>query len=194
MAASTSHAVTELLLSWNHGERAALDKLVPLFYSELRRIAHRYLNRERRGHTLQSAELVNEAYLRLIDASQVRWQDRAHFFAISAQLMRRILVDFARSRGYLKRGGGAFTTSFDEAVGVSPAPDADLVALDDALKALAIKDARKGRMVELRFFGGLSVEETAEVLKVSPDTVYRDWRLAKAWLAREMEKASTSVA
>src|SRR5437899_11341497 len=140
MAASTSHAVTELVLSCNHGEQAALDKLVPLVYSELRRIAHRYLNRERRGHTLQSAELVNEAYLRLIDASQVRWQDRAHFFAISAQLMRRILVDFARSRRYLKRGGGAHMATFDEAVLVSPEPGPDLVALDDALAALAVKD------------------------------------------------------
>src|SRR5438128_9470739 len=127
MAASTSHAVTELLLSWNHGERAALDKLVPLVYAELRRIAHRYMNRERRGHTLQTTELVNEAYLRLIDANQVRWQDRAHFFAISAQLMRRILVDFARSRRYLKRGGGAHMATFDQALVVSPAPDADVL-------------------------------------------------------------------
>ena len=190
MASSTSHAVTGLLLAWSRGEQAALEKLVPLVYAELRRIAHRYMNRERRGHTLQTTELVNEAYLRLIDASQVRWQDRAHFLAISAQLMRRILVDFARSRGYLKRGGGAHRETFDEALFVSPAPGADLVALDDALTALAGKDARKSRVVELRFFGGLSVEETAEVLKVSPDTIHRDWRLAKAWLAREMGKAA----
>jgi RNA polymerase sigma-70 factor, ECF subfamily len=186
MAASTSHAVTGLLLAWSRGEQAALEKLVPLVYSELRRIAQRYMNRERRGHTLQTTELVNEAYLRLIDASQVRWQDRAHFFAISAQLMRRILVDFARSRRYLKRGGGAHRTWFDEAKIQSPLPSPDLVALDEAMEALAVKDARKSRVVELRFFGGLSVEETAEVLKVSPDTVHRDWRLAKAWLAREM--------
>ena len=163
MATSTSHAVTGLLLAWSRGEQAALEKLVPLVYAELRRIAHRYLNRERRGHTLQSAELVNEAYLRLIDASQVRWQDRAHFFAISAQLMRRILVDFARSRRYLKRWGGMQRTSFDEAMVVSPALSGDLVALDDALETLAVKDDRKSRVVELRFFGGLSVEETAEV-------------------------------
>lgn len=194
MAASSSRAVTGLLLAWSQGEQAALDKLVPLVYGELRRIAHRYMNRERRGHTLQTTELVNEAYLRLINASQVRWQDRAHFFAISAQLMRRILVDFARSRHYLKRGGGAHRATFDEALLVSPAPGPDLVALDDALEALAVKDARKCRMVELRFFGGLSVEETAEVLKVSPDTVHRDWRLAKAWLGREMGKAATIVA
>ena len=193
MATSTSHAVTGLLLAWSGGEQAALDKLVPLVYAELRRIAHRYMNRERRGHTLQTTELVNEAYLRLIDASRVRWQDRAHFFAISAQLMRRILVDFARSRRYLKRGGGAHRTSFDESRFQSPAPSPDLVALDDAMEALAVKDARKSRVVELRFFGGLSVEETAEVLKVSPDTVHRDWRLAKAWLTREMGKATTSV-
>jgi RNA polymerase sigma-70 factor (ECF subfamily) len=194
MAASTSHAVTGLLLAWSQGEQAALKKLVPLVYAELRRIAHRYMNGERYGHSLQTTDLVNEAYLRLINASQVRWQDRAHFFAISAQLMRRILVDFARSRGYLKRGGAAHRTSFDEALFVPPAPGKDLVALDDALKALAVKDARKSRVVELRFFGGLSVEETAEVLKVSPDTVHRDWRLAKAWLAREMGRAAKSVA
>ena len=194
MAASTSHAVTGLLLAWSQGEQAALEKLVPLVYAELRRIAHRYMNRERRGHTLQTTELVNEAYLRLIDASQMRWQDRAHFFAISAQLMRRILVDFARSRRYLKRGGGAHMATFDEALVVSPAPGADLVALDDALGALAVKDARKSRVVELRFFGGLSVEETAEVLKISPDTVHRDWRLAKAWLARQMRKTSGKAA
>jgi RNA polymerase sigma factor (TIGR02999 family) len=190
MAASTSHAVTGLLLAWGQGEQAALEKLVPLVYAELRRIAHRYMNRERRGHTLQTTELVNEVYLRLIDANQVRWQDRAHFFAISAQLMRRILVDFARSRRYLKRGGGAHRATFDEALLASPAPGPDLVALDDALEELAVKDARKSRVVELRFFGGLSVEETAEVLKVSPDTVHRDWRLAKAWLARQMGKAA----
>src|SRR5713101_1857505 len=186
MAASTSHAVTGLLLAWSQGEPAALDKLVPLVYAELRRIAHRYMNRERHGRTLQTTELVNEAYLRLIDASQVSWQDRAHFFAISAQLMRRILVDFARSRRYPKRGGGAHRATFDEALLASPAPGPDLVALDDALEALAVKDARKCRVVELRFFGGLSVDETAEVLKVSPDTVHRDWRLAKAWLLREL--------
>ena len=193
MAASASHAVTGLLLAWSRGEQAALEKLIPLVYAELRRIAHRYMNRERRDHTLQTTALVNEAYVRLIDASQVRWQDRAHFFAISAQLMRRILVDFGRSRSYLKRGGGAHKMPFEEGLAVSPSPGPDLVALDDALKRFAVKDARKSQVVELRFFGGLSVEETAEVLKVSPDTVQRDWRRAKAWLAREMGKTATSV-
>jgi RNA polymerase sigma factor (TIGR02999 family) len=148
--------------------------------------------RERPGHTLQTTALVNEAYLRLTDARQVGWQDRAHFFAVSAQLMRRILVDFARSRNYLKRGGGAQKVTLDDALVVSREPGQDLVALDDALQALAVTDARKARVVELRFFGGLSVEETAEVLKVCPDTVTRDWRLAKVWLSREMGKAAAS--
>jgi RNA polymerase sigma factor (TIGR02999 family) len=150
------------------------------------------MGRERPGHTLQTTALVNEAYLRLIDSSEVRWQDRAHFFAVSAQLMRRILVDFARSRRYLKRGGGAQKISFDEALIASPERGRDLVALDDAMLALASTDARKSQVVELRFFGGLSVKETAEVLKVSPDTVLRDWSLAKAWLSREMQTAVTS--
>jgi RNA polymerase sigma-70 factor (ECF subfamily) len=193
MAGSASHGVTGLLLAWSEGEQAALDKLVPLVYSELRRIAHRYMNRERPGRTLQTTALVNEAYLRLIDASQVRWQDRAHFLAVSAQLMRRILVDFARSRRYQKRGGGAQKVTLDEAVIPSRPQSRDVVALDDALTALAATDARKSRVVELRFFGGLSVEETAEVLKVSPDTVLRDWRLARAWLAREMGRTVTLV-
>ena len=192
MAASTPQAVTELLLAWNQGEQSAMDKLVPLVYAELRRMAHRYLNRERPNHTLETAELVNEAYVRLIDASQVSWQNRAHFFAISANLMRRILVDFARSRRYLKRGGGAQRTSLDEAMVVSPALSGDLVELDEALVALAAKDERKSRVVELRFFGGLTVEETAEVLKVSTDTIHRDWSMAKAWLAREMGRQGSA--
>jgi RNA polymerase sigma factor (TIGR02999 family) len=148
--------------------------------------------RERPGHTLQTTALVNEAYLRLIDARQVRWQNRAHFFAVSAQLMRRILVDFARSRRYQKRGGGVQKVTFDEALFASPEKGPDLVALDDALTTLAVTDARKSKVVELRFFGGLSVDETAEVLKVSSETVMRDWKLAKAWLAREMGKAEVS--
>jgi RNA polymerase sigma-70 factor, ECF subfamily len=192
MAGPPSQGVTALLLAWSQGEQTALEKLVPLIYAELRRVARRHMYRERPGHTLQTTALVNEAYLRLIDARQVHWQNRAHFFAVSAQLMRQILVDFARSKHYLKRGGGAQKVTFDEALVASPEQGQDLVALDYALKALAVTDARKSRVVELRFFGGLSVDETAEVLKVSPDTVMRDWKLAKAWLAREMGKAETS--
>jgi len=188
MAAPSPQEVTQLLLAWNDGEQTALDKLIPLVYAELRRVAHRYMRRERLGHSLQTAALVNEAYLRLIDARNVRWQNRAHFFAISAQLMRRILLHSARSRKFVKRGGGAQKVSFDEGLVGSKEQGQDLVALDDALTALARIDARKSQVVELRFFGGLSVEETAEVLKVSPDTVLRDWRLAKAWLAREMRE------
>ncbi len=180
--------VTQLLLAWGQGEQAAFEKLTPLVYKELRRLAHRYMGRERPGHTLQTTALVNEAYLRLVDCKQVRWQNRTHFFAISAQLMRRILVDFARSRRYLKRGGNAHRVSLDEALVVSQERNADLVELDDGLKALAAVDTRKSQVVELRFFGGLSVVETAEVLKVSPDTVLRDWQLAKAWLLRELSR------
>lgn len=192
MAGPPSREVTELLLAWTQGQQTALEKLVPLVHAELRRIARRYMYRERPGHTLQTTALVNEAYLRLVDARQVRWQNRAHFFAVSAQLMRRILVDFARSKHYLKRGGGAQKVTFDEALVRSPEQGQDLVALDDALTALAVIDERKSRVVELRFFGGLSVGETAEVLKISPDSVMRDWRLAKAWLAREMTATETS--
>ena len=177
-----------MLLAWGNGDKSALEKLIPVVHNELHRLAHRYMNRERPGHMLQTTALVNEAYLRLIDTSHVRWQNRAHFFAVSAQLMRRILVDFARSRNYLKRGGDAVQVSLDEALAISPEQDMDLVALDEALDALAAIDERKTRVVELRFFGGLSIEETAEVLKVSPDTVMRDWRLAKVWLLRELNK------
>lgn len=184
----SSHGVTELLVAWGQGEPAALEQLAPLVHAELHRIAHRHMGRERAGHTLQTTALVNEAYLRLIDVKQVNWQNRAHFFGLSAQLMRHILVDFARSRGYQKRGGGLHRVTLDEALIRGPEKGSDMVAIDDALKALAVNDARKARVVELRFFGGLSVEETAEVLKVSVDTVHRDWRLAKAWLGREMKK------
>jgi RNA polymerase sigma-70 factor (ECF subfamily) len=175
-----------MLLAWGNGDKSALERLIPVVHNELHRLAHRYMNRERPGHMLQTTALVNEAYLRLIDTSHVRWQNRAHFFAVSAQLMRRILVDFARSRNYLKRGGDAVQVSLDEALAISPEQDMDLVALDQALDALSAIDERKTRVVELRFFGGLSIEETAEVLKVSPDTVMRDWRLAKVWLLREL--------
>jgi RNA polymerase sigma factor (TIGR02999 family) len=186
MVESSTPQVTQLLLAWGHGEDAALEKLVPLVHGELRRIARRYMVGERKGHTLQTTALVNEAYLRLVDSQKVNWQNRAHFFAISAQLMRRVLVDHARSRAYQKRGGGAFKVTLDDAMIGPEEPGQDIVSLDDALKALAEIDPRKSKVVELRFFGGLSVEETAEVLKVSEDTVLRDWRLAKAWLRREM--------
>jgi len=159
---------------------------MPLVYDELHRMARRYMVREQAAHTLQATALVNEAYLRMVDLRKVQWQNRAHFFAVSAQLMRRILVDFARSRNYQKRGGGRRRVTLDEALEVSPEQDADLVLLDDALNALAAIDDRKRRVVELRFFGGLTVEETAHVLEVSPDTVMRDWKMAKVWLLREM--------
>jgi RNA polymerase sigma factor (TIGR02999 family) len=182
----STHEFTQLLKAWTGGDQSALGKLTPLAYEQLRQVARRYMAGERPGHGLQTTALVNEVYLRLVDCGQVHWQDRAHFFAVSAQLMRRILIDFARSRGYQKRGGGVFHLPLDEAPSVCDEPDDSLVALDDALQALANIDERKSKVVELRFFGGLSIEETAEVLKVSPETVQRDWRLAKVWLLREM--------
>jgi RNA polymerase sigma-70 factor, ECF subfamily len=188
MSASTSHEVTRILLAWRSGDQTALERLIPLVYSELRLIARRYLRRERAGHTLQTTALVNEAYLRLIDASQVEWQSRAHFFAISARLMRRILVDFARHRGYQKRGGGAPHLELGDAVAVGWHQDEDLLALDEALTALAEIDDRKSKVVEMRFFGGLSEQEMAEALNVSPETVRRDWRLAKSWLLRRLRE------
>jgi RNA polymerase sigma factor (TIGR02999 family) len=186
MVSPSGDDITQLLRAWSDGNQAALDRLMPLVYAQLRQAAHRYMARERRGHTLQTTALVNEVYVRLAKAREMRWQDRVHFFAISAQMMRRILTDHARARQYAKRGGGAQVVSLDEAPEVSPKPHADLVALDDALKRLAAVDERKSRVVELRYFGGLSVEETGEVLKVSPETVMRDWKLAKAWLLREL--------
>jgi RNA polymerase sigma factor (TIGR02999 family) len=194
MAPDPPREITELLLAWSSGEQEALDRLIPLVYEELHRLAHRYMRGERPGHTLQSTALVHEAYQRLIDSRGVRWQNRAHFFAVSAQLMRRILVDFARSRQYLKRGGEACHLSLDEALTVSREASSDLVALDDALIALAATDSRKCRVVELRFFGGLTVKETAEVLKVSTETVTRDWRLAKVWLLRALSKGRSGEA
>jgi RNA polymerase sigma factor (TIGR02999 family) len=183
-----SHAITRLLVDWRNGDEAALEQLIPLVHEELRRVARRHMAHERAGHTLQATALVNEAYVRLIDIKQVNWQDRAHFFAMSSRLMRRILVDFARSKAYQKRGGGAQKVSLDEALIVSTEPAQDLLALDEALTALAAFDARKAQVVEMRFFGGLSVEETAEALNVSVDTVMRDWKLAKAWLLRELKE------
>lgn len=194
MTAPSTKEVTQLLLDWSDGDKAALDKLMPLVYDELRRLARHYMGRERAGHTLQTTALVNEAYLRLVDQRSVRWQNRAHFFGIASQMMRRILVDHARSRHYAKRGGGARQVSLDEAMAVSEERASDIVALDDALTALAEIDQRKSQIVEMRFFGGLSIEEAAEVLAVSPGTVMRDWTLAKAWLHREITKEVTNDA
>ena len=182
--------ITRLLVAWSDGDQSALEKLAPLVESELHRLAHHYMGRERPGHTLQTSALVNEAYIRLIDWKNVRWQNRAHFFAVSAQLMRRVLVDFARERRYIKRGGGTVRVSLGEAESLTVEPEADLVALDDALKRLMEMDERKAQVVELRFFGGVSVKEAAEVLKVSEETVLRDWRLAKVWLMRELGRES----
>ena len=181
-----AHEVTRLLQAWSEGDEGALQKLMPLVYKELHRLARRYMAGERPGHTLQTSALVHEAYLRLVDVQKVNWQNRAHFFGVSAQLMRRILVDFARSRRSLKRGGDAPTVSLEEGLIVSSGRGADVVALDDALKTLAAMDPRRSRVVELRFFGGLSAEESAEVLKVSAETVMHDWKLAKVWLLREL--------
>ena len=186
MAAASPQDVTQLLLAWNSGDQAALDRLIPLVYEELRKVARHHMRRERSGQTLQTTALVNEVYLRLIDASSVRWQNRAHFFAISARLMRRILVDFARRRQQLKRGGEINIVLLEEALPVSNQQPADLVALDDALKQLAAFNLRQSQVVELRYFGGLSEEECSEVLKVSVRTVRRDWSLARAWLYREL--------
>jgi RNA polymerase sigma factor (TIGR02999 family) len=180
------HEITELLQAWREGDERALEKLTPEVYRELHNAARRCMARERDGHTLQTTALINELYLRLFDLREVDWQNRAHFFALCARQMRRILTDMARNLRSEKRGGGAFTVALDEAPEVASSSHADVIVVDDALKALALIDERKSRVVELRFFGGLSVEETAEVLKVSPDTVARDWRLAKAWLLREM--------
>ena len=187
LRAAPSEPVTDLLLAWGRGDDSALDRLIPLVRVELHRLARRHMRRERTGHTLQTTALVNEAYLRLVDLGRVRWQDRAHFFAMSARLMRRILVDHARSRQFVKRGGGARTIPFDEAL-VSVERNVDLVELDDALRRLADLDPRKGQVVEMRFFAGLSVEETATALGVSPVTVMRDWRVARAWLFRELRR------
>lgn len=190
MSEPTTHEVTQLLLAWGDGDQEALNKLMPMIHAELHRLARHYMRHERSGHTLQTTALVNEAYLKLVDwqNQNIQWKNRAHFFGVSAQLMRHILVDHARSLNFQKRGGGAVNLSLDEALTVSAEKGADLVALDDALKSLAEIDERKARVVELRFFGGLSVEETGEVLKISTRTVMREWSLAQAWLYRELSK------
>jgi len=186
----SSGTISKLLVEWRDGDKTALDRLVPLVYRELRRLAGYYMRRQRADHTLQTSALINEAYLRLIDHKNMRWENRAHFYAVAAQAMRRILVDHARSRSYAKRGGGVLKVSFDEAVIGAEERGAELIALDDALKDLDLIDPRKCQIVEMRYFGGLSVDETAEALGVSPVTVMRDWRSAKGWLLRAITKSA----
>jgi len=186
MTTHSTHDVTVLLQAWSRGDEEALQKLMPLVYRDLRQAARRYMAGERSGHILQTTALVNEAYLRLVDMQKVSWKNRAHFLAMCAQLMRRILTDFARSRSFQKRSGKLNRVTFTEALWVAPQADTDLTALDAAMKKLAAVDERKSRVVEMRFFGGLTVEESAEVLKVSEDTVMRDWKFAKVWLLREL--------
>jgi RNA polymerase sigma factor (TIGR02999 family) len=178
-----------LLLAWRHGDQTALERIVPLVYQDLRRLAHWYMKGQRPGHTLEATALINEAYVRLMDCRQVEWKSRAHFLAVAARMMRRVLVEFARSQQYRKRGGGAQKVSFDEAFTATPRRGHDLEALDDALQAFGAAYPRQSQVIELRFFGGLSVEETAQVLRISAVTVLRDWQLAKAWLARELKKS-----
>ena len=190
MSATSSHDITQLLLAWNDGDQMALGKLVPLVEAELRRLARIYMNRERAGHTLQTTALLNEAYVRLIDSHNVQWQSRAHFYGIAAQVMRRVLVDSARKRNYRKRGGGSHQITFTETLAVTAAEDTNVLALDEALNELARIDERKARVVEMRFFGGLSEKETAVALGVSPETARRDWRLAKSWLLRQLSQES----
>ena len=183
-----THEVTSLLIDWNNGQPEALASLMPLVYDELRQIAGRYLRKERQDHTLQTTALVHEAYIRLIDQKQANWQNRAQFFGVAANMMRRILVDHARGHAADKRGGGAAKLSLDEAIEIADQKEVDLIALDDALTQLAALDEQQCRVVELRFFGGLTVEEVAEVLKLSPATIKREWSMAKAWLHRELTK------
>ena len=186
--------VTELLLAWGEGDQAALAELMPLVHGELRRIAARYMARERAGHTLQPTALVNEVYLRLVKVDRVRWENRAHFIAVAARLMRRVLVDFARARGYRKRGAGMSLVPFDETAVIDVGRGHDLLAVDDALDALARVDERQSQIVIMRFFGGLTVEEVANVLNISVATVARDWKLAKAWLLRELDRTKPEPA
>jgi RNA polymerase sigma factor (TIGR02999 family) len=188
MSEGQTHEVTQLLVDWSNGDQSALDRLMPLIDAELRRLAHRYMSRERVGHTLQTTALVNEAFLRLVNRKNLQWQNRAHFFGIAANLMRTILVDHARAHASAKRGGGARKLELDEALVISQQKASEVLALDDALKQLAMFDPQQSRIVELRFFGGLTVEETAEVLHVSPATIKREWSTAKAWLFHELAK------
>ena len=191
--APPSPQVTQLLVAWGKGDELARDQLMSVVYEELHRLAHNYMKRESPGHTLQTSALVNEAFVRLVDQKKVQWQNRAHFFCIATQMMRRILVDYARKRNYAKRGGGALQISLDEGLTVSKGRSAEVVQVHEALEQLAELDARKSQIVELRFFGGLNIEETAKVLGVSPGTVMRDWTLAKAWLRREISSSFGSA-
>jgi RNA polymerase sigma factor (TIGR02999 family) len=181
--------VTQLLKDWSGGDEAAADRLMPLVHEELRRLAHQYMRREKPGHTLQTSALVNEAYVRLVDQSKIQWESRAHFFGIAARLMRQILVDQARRKNFAKRGGCAIRVSLDSANAIAQEQSANVMALDEALKTLEQTDLRKSQIVELRFFGGMSIEETAEALKISPGTVMREWTFARAWLRNEMSRA-----
>jgi len=192
MEEAATHEISELLVAWSDGDESALERLMPLVYDELHRLAHRYMRGERAGHALQTTALVNEAYMRLVNWRDVRWQNRAHFFGVSAQMMRRILVDFARDKQWAKRGGDMLQVSLSDVTFTTPHRP-DLIALDDALTSLARLDPRKAKVVEMRFFGGLSVEEVAEVLKVSDQTVMRDWKLAKVWLLRELDQKRSST-
>lgn len=187
-----SKNVTQLLIDWNAGDKTALEKLLPMIYQELHLLASRYLRRERPNHTIQATALVNEAYLRLIDQKQVQWQNRAHFFAIAAQMMRRILINYARDQHAAKRGGYTIKVSLNEAIGLINTEDLDLIALDEALDKLALTDLRKSRLIELWFFAGLTLEETAEVLDISLATAKRDWTLARAWLYRAIKKGDNN--
>ena len=189
-----SHEVTQLLVAWSSGDREALDRLMPLVYDELHRLAQSYMHRERAGHSLQTTALIHEAYLRLIDARGIQWENRAHFFGVAARVMRQVLVAFARERGFQKRGGGAQRVSLDEAMVIDPGGNEDLLAIDEAIDALANFDARKAEVVVMRFFGGLTEAEIAEALHVSPETVRRDWRLAKAWLLQKLSGEKTDDA
>jgi len=191
MDMSPPNEITQQLIAWSNGDAAALERLIPAVYQELRRMAEHYFRRERAGHTLQPTALVHEAYLKLIDQRGVEWQNRAHFFAVAAQIMRRILVDHARAKHREKRGGHGLTLSLNEAAGYTLDRAAELVALDDALQILKDQDARKCRVVEMRYFGGLTVEETAHVLDIAPNTVMRDWNLAKAWLYQQLNRTES---
>ncbi|HJP95594.1 MAG TPA: sigma-70 family RNA polymerase sigma factor [Pyrinomonadaceae bacterium] len=186
------HQITELLAEWSGGNQTALDELYPLVYDELHRLARRYMSRERKGHTLQTTALINEAYVRLVDQRNVHWSNRSHFFAISAQIMRRILIDHARRHAYVKRGGGAQQVSLEEAATITPQQSSELIRLDEALKSLAEMDSRRSRVVELRYFGGLSNEEIAGVLNISENTVTRDWNMARAWLYQQLTGSASN--